>query len=386
MSTNTETIAFNKNKFTQDFLSVKTGVSGYDLFTRYSSMLEEIKGNQPADSSRNIKEIHSLIEYHQKSTGDQVIVGLYTLLLKFLTEPGYALSSGFIQYWNFMQPLFESKLTSESLHIILSKLSVFDEETQLKLMKYVEGSDLLSNQEKLSLQLKIYQNKEATLLDKVNATFKTRDHDLLFDVVELLKESIKQELAKEFPNPNTIKELCGWANELLTRFARDLPYEFKNTYVYQNPQTEQEKSLKELQDYLDMVTAEFDINNILKFGSEHFVRTTKTLEERLATAERTAKEAEQRANALTTTNEQLQTTINSKEAEIKRKETELSEEKTKTQRLSQQANLLQTELDSKSNFLKILKMKLATLKMGMFGNGKEFQTWLANELDSQLSH
>ncbi len=61
----------------------------------------------------------------------------------------------------------------------------------------------------------------------------------------------------------------------------------------------------------------------------------------------------------------------------------LRDEKEKNAKLAKELAEAQEQIKQQKAFIKKLKMKAASLKMGIFGNGKEFQTWLTQELDKQ---
>ncbi|MBR5903998.1 MAG: hypothetical protein IKZ49_00510 [Alphaproteobacteria bacterium] len=376
-------IIFDRNQFTRDMLSTKMQPFFMAQFTGLVV---------PANKAKTLtnEELEQTIEFYSKQDKDPASANLAKLLYRFYNDPTYIATTEFVQYWKFIAG-FLNHADSENIHLVLSKLSIFDDETQLKILKHVKANkNLLTKEEQESISIMVNKNPKATLFDKYIFTSDSSNLDLFYETIELLKVAIKEELSKDFPNMETIKNMCTWAKELLYSFKNKFPLSSQEYYTPQGIEYK-EKVLK-LYDFINITSEEFDINKILQIGPEHFARTTKTLEERLADAEKRAREAEQKAreaeskaNSLETSNQQLQRNINGKDEEIRRKDQELSDEKSKNQRLTQQANTLQAEIDSKDNFLKTLKMKLATLKMGMFGNGKEFQTWLANELESHLS-
>ena len=191
-----------------------------------------------------------------------------------------------------------------------------------------------------------------------------KNHDVVRDVIEDLRKELEAELQQKIPDVTKIKHIGDYAAWLMSRAEDHLDENPKNI---QNPLDPE---------YIKMIREEFDIENIKNADEKYVAQNRITLEERAISAEKRAAEAEKLATKYTETNVRL----NKLEMEYNNVCRFLKAEKEKNEHLTNQLNVLNRQIEQQDSFIKTIKMKIASMKTGMFNGGavKDLQQFILN--------
>lgn len=376
MAQQKESLDFDFNQFTRDLLKADL----IPFFTRNFNLLVDAYSrgtdvssayNGPTDEKR----AKDSIEYY-KNTGAQEVARLTDILYKLYSNPHIEGATKFYNYWNLMRGILRddtyAKLHPTNILLFLNKLSVFEEETQFDVMNYMLSLEELDAENRQKLWRLLANNKYATPSTKARAAQNTLDPDIIRDAIAVLKQDLKIELDKDFPDPKKIDNICGTAKNLAVTLERKMPQD------------------EIIMNYVNIIKNEFDTDKILALGAEYIPQTQQILEERLAKAEAQVKSAEKRAN-------EAEQRAKNEEARASRAEANYNNEKQKLQQelqaaqnksamLTQEMDKMQQQLDAQNLFIKNLQMKMATLKTGLFGRGmtpEELQKWIAENVPQE---
>jgi len=373
---NEKQLQFDKNQFTQDFL----GAKNYYMSTRYEifdGLLDTRTGinKKEYNGPRNDEELAKYVNHVAQNNAD---INLAKYQYECYKKPDGEFAQKLRQYWNFAKYIFADYSDSyvNNYQLIINKIGTFDEKTQLKILqtllnKFTYNSNWPTKLNPVIIQteIKIIDNKFASIDDKVRATehLLTTNHDVVRDVIEDLKKELDKELHADLPNPEKIKKICNMAGSI-TNSVRNLLYKHDELKNIVNPVN---------MEYIKAVENEFDMDKILAGGTEYVAKTKETLEERVNAAEKQLKHQDEEIRNLEQDIQHLDTSMYEEKSR-------LQAEKEKNAKLVKTMDEMQRQLDRQDSFMKNLKMKMASLKMGMFGNGKEFQAWLNDKLANQL--
>ena len=309
----------------------------------------------------------------EKGHTNDVLLGKYQYELE--TNPNGDIAKAFRQYWEFMKCIFNSTYYNQELvnyKLILNKVDTFSPDVQLIILKRLR--DILVNKGHPELMeiinTKIANNPHATIDDKINSAYGLlhKNHDIVRDVIEELKQELDKELKSDFPNQDKVKQICNSARYLMQRLQESFRDNDPHTNNIHN-------SLS--QDYIKTVLSEFDINNVLTSDAEYIAKINQSLEERAVNAERHAKESDKLASQY----EERNAEYNKLKMEHNETTRHLDAERAKNERLTGELDLLNKQIEKQNSFIKAVKMKIATLKTGLLaGNGvKDLQNFVNNE-------
>ncbi len=326
------------------------------------------KSYQGYTDEKRVKENIDL--YKQK--GDEVTTRLLELEWRLYSNLYSEEAREFFRYWNFINGIFpkgyEDIFAKQSVPLVLNKLNVFDEKTQLNLLQHLiyflnQPEDKTIRD---SIWVKIAANKFASPYDRARAAQNTGNPDMIRDAVETLKDALQTEMSQDFPNQQTVENLCGWGRALASVLKQYLQ---KNNRAHVNYQDTPEMQ------YAKTIEDEFDIKKVLALNVDYIPKLNQSLEERAIESEKTAENAKAEVINLQQRMEQNNDIMQRQERQLTKN---LQDEKEKNKKLLEQLSELQQQLADYERWAKTAKIKAATLKAGLFnGNSiKEFQDFL----------
>lgn len=361
-----ERVIFDQNEFTSALLNA--GLRGWaDTFKRWFEGENQQKYNETtSDLQARIQDVT------QRGNVNDGILAKYEYQLK--TNPNGEFADEFSKYWNFAKYIFmpyNAGYTS-SYQLILNKIGIFSEDVQLAILKNMLNK--LRNQDQPALweniNTKIANNKKASTEDKVDAAHNLlhKNHDVVRDVIELLKQDLDKELKSDFPNSETINNICTKAENIMLAL--------QNSFINNDPYVHKIQNALS-KDYIKTVRKEFDINKVLAGNTEYVPQINKSLEERAVNAEKQAHEATKQAQKYEETNIRL----NRLQMEYNDIVRQLESEKSKNEHLTGELNLLNKQVEKQNSFIKSVRMKIGQLKTGLLaGNGvKDLQQFINND-------
>jgi len=373
---NEKQLQFDKNQFTQDILGAKS----YYMSTRYrifDGLLDTRTDTKKREEYAGAKNDEDLAKYISNVAQNDADINLEKYRYECYKNPDGEFAQKLRQYWNFAKYIFDdyNEGYTNNYLVIINGIGTFDEKTQLavfrELFEKIKFGPDKAKMDQIITQIgtKIINNKFANMEDRVRATeylLKT-NHDVVRDTIEYLKTELDKELHADLPNSEKVQSICNNAKYILTG-VRNLWQRSTEAKNIVNPIDAE---------YITTVEKEFDLNKILTSGTEYVAKTKETLEERMNMAEKQLKVKDEEINKKEQNIQYLNASINDAKSK-------LQNEKDKNAKLVEMMNEMQQQMDQQYEFVKALKMKMASLKMGMFGNGKEFQAWLNDKLANQL--
>lgn len=363
MPTQEQPIQFDKNKLTLALL----GGSNFHAYW-YQTMDAIIR--QDMNIYRGPKDEKNLQSLIQNAQEHNDVNGVYVLqFVKYMwTHPNDPTTMEIIKYHKFIRPLlygFEPR-DMDKYALIVDKIDIFDEQTQAAILMnlFIKIKDQMFDtrikmMEKLSAQIinRITDNKYISTDDKYMAIIGNAcqfNHNIARVTIDGLKKELDDELQSDFPDADKITNICQKVSSIIS-LVESSGYNNSNYKNIVNPID---------RGYINIVREEFNAEKILIGNKDYVPQINQSLEDRAATAIQRATDAEKTAQAATEKSQQLQSSHN----DLLR---QLNEERAKNARLTEQMNEMDSQLKSKDSFIKNLKMKIATLKTGMFGgNGK----------------
>ena len=342
-------ILFDKNRFTMAFLGL--GMSRKSFIDNIEALKQYISTGK-ADNHHLIKDEKTVKEKSKakyENQKDEDYAYIANLLYEFYKNQQKPQITEFFKYWDFIKPIFGIdiyKPSIQQLSLVLKKIDIFDEKTQLKLLRFIinKGRTNLDISTIKSIFIKIASNKNATATDRTCAAEVTKDKNICRDTIEFLKTELSNEMNKDFPDSHEISVICDYASAIC-RVLENNVFNNRPNGFYSNTDPEYQ--------YLQMIRDEFDIDKILSAGYEYIPQIRQSLEERLITAEHHAKKAE---DALNITNQTLRN------------------EQQKNTLLVQQMDTMQQQINTQSSWIKTAKIRAATLKTGLF-NGSDLKKY-----------
>ena len=263
--------------------------------------------------------------------------------------------------WDFIKPLtyereyFERDFEPARFMLILNKIGIFNEDTQLTILnkmrplilstgKYPEIHTLIAT--------KLLQNSKATNKDKYFAVKEAAaiNHDVVRDFVEDSKQDLTTKLDEnvDVPDYDQIKDITSNVRSVMSAAKNSLDYGSTYKIPIKNPINKE---------YIKIVLDEFDLNKILSEGAEYIAKYKSTLEERVKKAESRADEAEKAEHSAQQDKDLAEKEL-TKEREnvekLKKKNSELTGEMNKLEKAN-------TEMNGK---LKKLRIILGKMKVG----------------------
>lgn len=368
---------FDFNQFTRDIL----GITYHQSFVIDINSLYDAHTNGVPVSKMDEETILKNIEFYKRNKEEEK-ARVLDIIYKLYSNPNIEGATEFYNYWNLIRGILSSddiyrgthtKLNRQDILLVLNKLSVFDEETRLAILKYAAQLEELTKEDKQKIQVQIASNKSASSQDKARAAWETLKPEIISDAISALKKDLETELNKDFPNPKNVDTICYFAHSI----ASYIHNEKFNDRQYSK---EHPSEIAVLKDYYDMIKSEFDTNKILELGSEYIPQLNQSLEERAIQAEQRAKNAEQRAKEAEQRAKNAEDSRQFAFDDREKAQQDLRKEQQKNAQFANEMTRMQAELNHQGAFIKALKMKMATLKMGVFGNGKEFQSWLEQKI------
>ena len=358
-------LKFDTNKFVQNILNAQRRPYFIDqfkiLFNRSINGNFNMNSYIGPENEADLKK-HLAAEKQYGTANIELTNAMYQIY----KNPVAEFATDFYSLWQFIGPIFEPSDSYEAqrqIPLIVNKIDSFDGQTQLELLRFIIANDKkLDTTTIKSIHKKIAANENATANDRTEAAEETKDTNICRDTIEFLKNDLSGEMNKDFPDSNKIHTICNYAQRVCKVLENDIFKKRPNGF-YSNNDPEYQ--------YIQMIRGEFDINKILSAGAEYVPQIQKSLEERVIAAEKRAEDTEKQLNFA------KQEALHDAEKAKK----DLETEKQKSARLARDMDLMQNQLSQQDAFIKALKMKMATLKMGVFGNGKDFQAWLAKELE-----
>ena len=369
-------MVFDKNKFTMNMLKFR-----YSMLDVFEHLLEgkAVTSTWFPKTEKEFKDSLTTYENARDTAGVDIMKSQYECY----TNPNGTFARELRKYWAFARYMFMNydEQNLNYYQLIVNKIDVFDEQTQLAVLERLYN--LLNynsrNPEKTSpllaqIETKVATNKYATISDKYTAAFYMADknHDIVRDVIEDLKQELHKELKADFPNPENLKKICSYVLSIIDNVFKAIASSRANKIINPVDMT-----------YVNAIKDEFDLKKVLAGGPEYVAKTQETLEERISVAEQQLKSKDEEIHKKDGEIYRLEQDIQSLDTSMYEEKSKLQAEKEKSEDLTRTVQELQKQLEQRDAFIKALRMKMASLKMGVFGNGKEFQAWLASELAKQ---
>lgn len=279
-----------------------------------------------------------------------------------------------LDYWNLIQPIFgleydinrdsqtfknDAKEKIRAFLIIANRYPIHIRSMLLEKVAY-----LFENEPELYTKIwtEIAQNP-LDLQAKTKAFHVTKNINIARDVIESYKKSLTTELAKEYPDIAKVQEICKIVKSICNEIKILTP---ENTA------------------YAQTVSDEFDFEKMMTIGAQYFPQIQKSLEERAVSAEQRAQTAEHRIQSAEQHTKDAEYHASRAETDYNNEKQKLQQElqaaKNKNTMLAQEMDKMQQILDTYKNFIKNLKMKIAILKIGLFGKGslspEQLQQWI----------
>ena len=261
--------------------------------------------------------------------------------------------------WDFIKPLtyereyFERDFEPARFMLILNKMGIFNEDTQLTILnkmrplilstgKYPEIHTLIAT--------KLLQNSKATNKDKYFAVQEVAaiNHDVVRDFVEDSKQDLTTKLNVDVPDYDQIKDITSNVRSVMSAAKNSLDYGSTYKIPIKNPINKE---------YIKIVLDEFDLNKILSEGAEYIAKYKSTLEERVKKAESRADEAEKSEDSARLAQDLA-------EKELAKVSAEVEKLKKKNRELTGEMNKLNQENNTMKDKLKRLKLILGKMKVG----------------------